>query len=49
MLAKEAGVGRLFLTHIDPQRSDDDPIDIATARAIFPETLLAEDLLEIDV
>lgn len=48
LLAKEAGAGRLFLTHIDPQRSDDDPIDIAAARAIFPETFLAEDLMEID-
>lgn len=47
--AKEAGVGRLFLTHIDPQRSDNDPIGLATARAIFPETTLAEDLMEIDV
>ncbi len=48
LLAREAGVGRLFLTHIDPQRSDDDPIGLATARAIFPETYLAEDLSEID-
>jgi ribonuclease Z len=48
-LAKEAGVGTLFLTHIDPRRSDDDPIGLATARAIFPETYLAEDLMEIDI
>ncbi len=48
-LAKEACVKRLFLTHIDPQRSDDDPIGIATARAIFSETYLAEDLMEIIV
>ncbi len=47
-LAKEAGVGRLYLTHIDPQRPDDDPIGLATARAIFPETTLAEDLMEIE-
>ncbi len=47
-LAKEAGVGRLYLTHIDPQQSGDDPIGLATARAIFPETTLAEDLLEIE-
>jgi ribonuclease BN (tRNA processing enzyme) len=49
MLARDAGVKRLYLTHIDPQRSDDDPIDIATARAIFPETYVAEDLMEVDV
>lgn len=48
-LAKEAGAGRLYLTHIDPQRAGDDPIGIATARAIFPETYVAEDLLEIEV
>ena len=47
-LAKEAGVGRLYLTHIDPQQPGDDPIGLATARAIFPETTLAEDLLEIE-
>lgn len=48
-LAREAGVSRLLLTHIDPQRTDDDPIGLAAARAIFPETEVAEDLLEIDV
>jgi len=47
-LAKEAGVGRLYLTHIDPLRPDDDPVGLATARALFPETTLAEDLMEIE-
>ena len=47
-LARAAGVKRLLLTHIDPQRPDDDPIGMATARAIFPATELAEDLLEIE-
>lgn len=47
-LAREAGVGRLYLTHIDPQRPDDDPIGMATARSIFPATTLAEDLMEIE-
>ena len=47
-LAKEAGVERLYLTHIDPQRPDDDPIGLAIARAIFPQTTLAEDLMEIE-
>lgn len=47
-LAKDAGVGRLYLTHIDPQRSDDDPIGMATAQQIFPATILAEDLMEIE-
>jgi ribonuclease Z len=47
-LARNAGVGRLVLTHIDPQQAGDDPIGLATARAIFPDTIIAEDLLEID-
>lgn len=47
-LARAADVGRLFLMHIDPQRPGDDPIGIATAQAIFPETRLAEDLDVID-
>jgi ribonuclease BN (tRNA processing enzyme) len=47
-LARDAGVGRLYLTHIDPQRPDDDPVGLATARKIFPATTLAEDLMEIE-
>jgi ribonuclease Z len=47
-LARIAQVGRLCLTHIDPQMPGDDPIGLATARGIFPETIIAEDLLEID-
>lgn len=48
-LARDAGVGQLYLTHIDPQRPDDDPVGLETARRIFPRTLLAEDLMEIDL
>lgn len=47
-LARKAGVGRLLLTHIDPQTPGDDPIGLATARSIFANTTLAEDLLEIE-
>ena len=47
-LARDAGVGRLFLTHVDPQRPDDDPVGLETARGIFPRTELAEDLMEIE-
>jgi len=47
-LAREAQAGRLVLLHIDPQRADDDPIGIETARAIFPNTEVAEDLMAID-
>ncbi|MFK7822026.1 MAG: MBL fold metallo-hydrolase [Planctomycetaceae bacterium] len=48
-LAKEAGVGRLGLVHIDPQRADDDPIDLQKARSIFPETFIAEDKMTIEI
>jgi ribonuclease BN (tRNA processing enzyme) len=48
-LARDAGVKRLILTHIDPQREDDDPVDLPRARAIFPHTDVAEDLWEVEV
>lgn len=47
-LAKSAKVKRLLLTHIDPQRPETDPIGINAARAIFPKTEIAEDLLEVE-
>lgn len=49
LLAKEANVKQMCLTHIDPQRSDDDPIGIAAIRAIFPKAVIAEDLMEIEI
>ena len=45
-LARDAQVGRLYLTHIDPQRPDDNPLNLSAAQAIFPHTQLAEDGLE---
>lgn len=48
-LAREAGVGRLYLVHVDPQQSAEDPVGLNVARSIFPPTTLAEDLLEIDL
>lgn len=47
-LAKEAGVSRLLLTHIDPRAEGDDPVGLAAARKIFPNTEIAEDLMELD-
>lgn len=47
-LAKDANVGRLLLVHVDPQRPDDDPVGIESIRSIFPNTELAEDLMEIE-
>lgn len=47
-LAREAGVKRLMLVHVDPQRPEDDPINIARARAIFPRSEVAEDLQKVE-
>jgi ribonuclease BN (tRNA processing enzyme) len=48
-LAGDAGVGRLMLIHVDPVLGSDDPLDIEVARAIFPQTELAEDLMEVEL
>ena len=48
-LARDASVGRLVLVHIDPQRCEDDPIGLETARAIFPAVAMAEDLMSIEI
>ena len=48
-LARDAEVGRLALVHIDPQRTDDDPIDLEKARSIFGETFIAEDKMMIEI
>ncbi len=37
-VARRAQVGRLILVHLDPRSADDDPAQLATARAIFPAT-----------
>ena len=47
-VAREAGVQRLFLTHFDPQLPLDDPIDPQAARAIFPATEIARELMEFE-
>ncbi len=47
-LARKAKVGRLFLTHLDPRRTDADPIGVEKARKIFPKTELAEDLMTVE-
>lgn len=48
-LAAGANVKRLYLTHIDPRNPGDDPVGLATARAIFANTHMAEDGLVIDL
>lgn len=47
-VARRAGVGRLVLTHFDPQQTDDDPIGLAAAQAIFPKTDLSHDLMAVE-
>lgn len=47
-VAQAADVGRLVLVHINPQRTDDDPIGLDTARAIFARTEIGEDLMEVE-
>jgi ribonuclease Z len=47
-LAREAGVGRLVLVHLDPESNERDPVGLDVARSIFPRTDLGEDLLEIE-
>ncbi len=46
-IAKESGAKRLLLTHIYPTATGEQRL--AEARKDFPATLLAEDLLELDV
>jgi len=47
-LARAAQIKRLYIVHVDPQRPDDDPIGMKGIRAIFANTNLAEDLIEIE-
>lgn len=47
-VARDAQVGRLILTHISPKHGSTREI-LAEARAVFPETVLAEDLAEFEI
>ncbi len=47
-LARQVGAKQLVLIHLNPLSIDDDPIGLATARAIFPATQLGEDGLEVE-
>jgi ribonuclease Z len=48
-LAAGAGVHRLILTHISPRYSREAPELLAEARALFPDTLIARDGMEIEI
>jgi ribonuclease BN (tRNA processing enzyme) len=47
-VARAAGVGRLVLVHHNPMATEPDPIGLETARVIFPNTVLGEDLMELE-
>lgn len=47
-LARAAQVGRLVLVHLNPLATEDDPIGLDVAQAIFPATELGEDLMEVE-
>jgi ribonuclease Z len=46
--ARDAGARRLLITHFSTRFTDPTPL-LQEARAIFPDTILAEDLMEIEV
>ena len=48
-IAARAGVRQLALTHISPRYSREAPELLAEARAVFPETIIARDGMEIEV
>lgn len=47
-LAAEARVGRLVLSHIDPQLECDDAFDLDTARRTFGDIEIAQDEMELE-
>lgn len=47
-IAKEAGVGRLILTHVSPRYPDPTELE-EEAKEIFPNTVVAEDFMELEV
>jgi len=47
-VARRAGAGVLVLVHINPLATADDPIGLDAAKAIFPNTILGEDRMELE-
>lgn len=47
-VAAAAGVKRLVLVHIDPRRGPEEPLDLATARAIFPALEVGADRMVLE-
>lgn len=47
-VARRAGVGQLVLTHISPRYADEEVL-LRQAREIFPNVVVASDLMELEV
>jgi ribonuclease Z len=47
-VARQAGVKRLVMVHFNPLSTADDPVGLDVARAIFPNTILGEDRMELE-
>jgi ribonuclease Z len=48
LVAKRAGVKRLVLVHVNPNAPAADPVGLDVAQAIFPNTILGEDRMELE-
>ena len=48
-VAKNANVRQLVLTHISSRYSEDTSLLLTEARAVFERTLVAEDLMKLDI
>lgn len=48
-LARDAGVGRLVLTHVNVRELGLDPVGLSAMSTIFPKTVVATDGMEIEV
>ncbi len=47
-VAAKAKVGRLILVHLSPTSTDDDPLGLDVARAIFPATEIGVDRMQVE-
>jgi ribonuclease Z len=52
-VATESGARRLVITHISPRYAPGNPVELprllVQARAVFPETIIAEDFMTVEV
>ncbi|MDI6643342.1 MAG: ribonuclease Z [Candidatus Hodarchaeaceae archaeon] len=48
-VAKQANVRQLVLIHVSPRYEDDDSVLLEQAKKIFPNTVMARDLMELEV